>query len=259
MMTLAFERRAQMLHGRRVRAARFESRSALAVSAACLVANGVREALSAALGAPAVLRLLEPVIPDREAWTAIAAGAQLYRMPGSLADAVFVLRPADAAALAAAAFGEPAGEARGLSPVESQVLLRVVRAMCGCLAPVCGGEPAPLERILDISGYVTYFELLLERPVAARIGIALSREPVARSAATLRIEDLLDVEIELSVQFAAGEIPAAAFLDLREGVLVPMMTRVGERGRLCAGGTVLARGECGSLRERNALIVSAAP
>lgn len=255
MMMLGFERAPQIVRGRRIRRACFQRRSALPVSAACVVANGVRETLSALLAVPVTLRLLEPAIPDARAWSEITAHAHLYRVRGTIADAAFVLRPRDALALAAAAFGEPILEKRALSPVEGEVLLRAVRALSGSLTAVCGRESSPVEPILDISGYVTYFELLVERPAPMRIGIALSRDPIAKASGALCIEHLLDVEIELSAQFASGAISAAAFLDLRQGMLVPMMTKIGMPGLLKAGGTVLARGECGTLSERNALIV----
>ena len=255
MMTLAFARNPEIVHGHRVRRACFERRSMLPVSAACVVANGVRETLSALLATPVNLRLFQPVIPDAAAWAAIAREAKLYRVRGSMTDAVFVLRPADALALAAAAFGEAVPQMRALSPLENEVVSRAMRSLSGSVAAVCGREAAAVEPILDIAGYVTYFELVMERPVAARLGVALSRDPVSRGSGTLRIEDLQDVEIELSAEFAAGQVPAAAFLDLRPGRLVPMMTKIGTPGLLKAGGIVFANGECGTLKERNALIV----
>lgn len=257
MTVLGFERESGIVNGRRVRRARFERRSSLPVSSACIVANGVRETLGALLATPVSLRLLEPAVPAPAAWNAICNGAQLFGVRGPLCDAAFVLRPHDAACLASSAFGEEADAPRQLSAVEQEVLVRALRGLAGSLAPVCGRELSPLERILDISGYVTYFELLLERPVTARIGVALSCDPAARGPVTLRIEDLLDVKIELSVEFAAGMLPAAAFLDLRPGANVPMKTRVGEPGVLKMGGAALARGECGAMGERNAMIVRA--
>lgn len=259
MMSLAFSAPARPANGRSIREACFKPRSTLTVSAACVVANGIRETLAAVLCAPVTLRLLEPLVPDRAGWDAICGGALLFRTRGSAAEAAFVLRPADASALAFAAFGEPPVEPRALSPVENEVLLRAVRMLCPALAPVCGPGLSPLERILDISGYATYFELLVERPVPVRLGVALSRDPPClQGAATLRLADLLDVEIELTAELAGGYLPAAAFLDLRVGADVPMMTRIGEAGLLKVDGLVLARGECGSLRERSALFVSAA-
>ena len=257
MTVLGFERASETVNGRRVRRALFERRSSLPVSAACLVANGIRETLGALLGAPVSLRLLEPVIPDAQAWQAIAAGAQLFRVRGPICDAAFVLRPRDALGLAGSAFGEQPDAARELSAVEQEVLVRALRGVAGSLAAVCGRELSPLERILDIRGFVTYFELLLERPASARIGVALSRDPLARGSATLALEDLLDVELEVRVQFASGTLPAAAFLDLRSGSNVPMKTRVGEPGLLKAGAAVLARGECGTVGARNAMLVAA--
>lgn len=257
MKVLGFERRGEAVNGKSVRRVCFERRSSLPVSAACLVANGVRETLSALLATPVCLRLLEPVIPDAQAWQAIAAGAQFFGVRGPVCAAAFVVRAHDALALASTVFGEPADGPRTLSPLEQEVLVRALRGVAGSLAPVCGRDLSPLERILDIGGYVTYFELLLERPVLARIGVALSRDPASRGTSTLGIEDLLDVEIELRVQFACGSLPAAAFLDLRPGSNVPMKTRVGEPGLLKAGGAALARGECGAMGERNAMIVTA--
>lgn len=240
-----------------IRPIRFARRSALPVSAACVVANGVRETLGALLATPVSLRLLEPVIPDPEAWSAICAGAQLWGVRGSACDAAFVLRPADAAALASAAFGEEACGARQLSAVEQEVVLRALRGIAGSLAAVCGPDVTPLERILDIRGYVTYFELIVERPAALRIGVALSRDPAARGGNTLGIADLGHVEIDVAAQFASGTISAAAFLGLRPGTIVPMNTRIGEPGVLKIGGAVIARGECGALGERHAMVITA--
>lgn len=227
------------------------------VSAACVVANAMRETLSALLATPVSLRLLEPSIPDPQAWDAICAGAQLFGVRGPICGAAFVLRPRDALALAASAFGEDPGAARQLSAVEQEVLVRALRGIAGSLAPVCGREMTPLERILDIRGYVTYFELLVERPVSLRIGVALSRDPAVRGAGRFCIDDLGAVEVEISAQFACGTLTAAAFLALRPGTIVPMKTRVGESGLLKIDGAMLARGECGVLGDRNAFIVTA--
>ena len=259
MIVLGFERNCEIVEGKRVRRMRFERRSLLPVSAACVVANGVRETLSSLFAVPVVLRLLEPVIPDGNGWSAISDGAQIFRARGPACDAAFILRRDDALALAASAFGEEQVAPRALSPVEGQVLYRILRALAGSLPHVCGRETGPLERILDVNGYVTYFELLLERPLPARIGVALSRDPTLRGAATLRIEDLREVEIALTVEFARGEIGADAFLGLRPGANVPMKTRIGESGRLKLGGAVLAAVECGAVGERTAIRVTAVP
>lgn len=245
------------MRNRRLRRVRFQRRSCLPVSAACVVANGVRETLSALLGAPVSLRLLAPLVPDSQGWSAICAGALIFGVRGPVCDAAFVLRPQDALALATSAFGEDPIGPRALSAVEQEVLARALRGIAGSLAPICGHQLSPLERILDIGGYVTYFELLLERPAAVRIGVALSRDPVSGTCGGLRLEDLGSVEIEVCAEFASGTLSAAEFLDLRPGTIVPMKTRVGEPGLLKIGGAVLARVECGAIGERNAIVVTA--
>jgi flagellar motor switch/type III secretory pathway protein FliN len=256
---LGFERAAECA-GSRVRRARFEHRSSLPVSAACVVANGAREALAAAYGTAVSLRLLEPAIPDEAAWAAIASQAEIFRLRGPIADAAFVLRPPDALALATAAFGEAGGELRPLSPIEREVLARVVRALGTTVAAVCGiRDPAPAERVAGVRGYATYFELIVEHPFAARVGVALSRDPAPERRGHLRAEDLLDVEIEVGVEFASGSIGAAGILGLRPGCEVVMDTKVGDLAMLKVAGAVVARGECGSIGGRSAMIVSAGP
>ena len=255
--SLAFEREVEIVDGHRIRRASFERRSSLAVSAACLLANGVRETLGALLASAVTLRLLEPVIPSPQAWATIASDALLFRVRGPLCDAAFVLRPQDALVLASAAFGEEPGPARTLSPVENEVIARALRAIAASLAPVCGRELSPVERILDIRDHLTYFELLVEQPLPLRLGIALSRDPVVRPGPGLRIEDLLDIELDVTGEFASGTIAAGEFLDLRPGTNVPMNTKTGEPGLLKLAGFVLARGECGALGERHAMIVGA--
>lgn len=256
MLTLDFGSPVATAGGRRVRSARFDARSLLPVSAACVVANGVRELLSSLLAVPAELRLLEPRLPSPQAWAAIARDAQMVRVTGPLANAALVLRSPDAVALAAAGFGEERRGSQALSGIESEVIARLLRSLTGALSAVCGRELSAPEPILDISGYATYFELLVERPVRARIGVALSREPAAQAAcATLRLEDLLDVEVDLRAEFARGFISAPTLLGLGPGSNVPMMTSVGGFGVLKADGMVLARGECGAIGLRSAMIL----
>lgn len=256
MRVLGFEGEGVRMRGKRLRRACFERRSMMALSSACVVASGVREMLAGILGQPVSLRLLAPVLPDPQGWRALCAGAALFGVRGPACEAAFVLRPREAVALAACAFGETVADERPLSTIEAEVLLRAVRALAGSLAPLCGAELGPLERLEGDRQYVTYFELLVERPAAVRIGIALSKDPCSPGTATLRLEDLLDVRVEVSVECARGTLEAGAFLDLRPGADVPMTTRIGEPGCLKLGGAVLARGECGAIGERSALIVT---
>jgi Type III flagellar switch regulator (C-ring) FliN C-term len=255
--TLQFAEPASAHCGRRVRRAHFKSRPSLPVSAACVVANAMRETLSTLTNARVDVRLLEPLVPDIEAWRAIAHDAWMVRIPGAAIDAAIVLRPKDGVALASLLFAETEAAERSLSVVERTVVGRSLQALAGSLAPVCGfRETPPLEPILDISGYATYFEVLVEQPVRARIGIALARDPLPPAAGPrIRPADLADVEIELRVELAHGTLDAAALLALGEGTYVPMTSKVGDDGVLLAGTAVIARGECGAQGSRAAMIV----
>ena len=77
---------------KRIRKPVFGPRSALPPSAACVVANGVRETLTSILSSPVEMRVFEPSIPTAPAWPAIVKDAVLYRVRGSIADAAIVLR-----------------------------------------------------------------------------------------------------------------------------------------------------------------------
>ena len=261
MKYLSFGFAGKRAHGKRIRSAQFEERSAMPVPAACAVAAGVREALAAMLGSPVDVRLLEPVVPSPQAWAAIVAGALLYRVRGDLADAAIVLRKPDALALAAGAFGEAAAGARTppreLSAMERDVLDRAVAAFAGCLRAACGpGEPAAFERVASIAGFVTYFELIVERPVEARIGIALSRDPLREPVAGLRLADLAGIPIAASVVVDVGSIPAGTAASLRAGTILPIPRTSALRGRLCLAGRTLAEGTCGVSDGRYALMTT---
>src|SRR5579872_5050025 len=122
MKVLGFERSGCMVTGHRVRASRFETRSLLPVSAACLVANAARQTLSELFGAAVSLRLLEPVLPDGDAWACICDGALMYAVRGERCDGAFVLRRNDAVALAGAALGERVECSRALSVIENELI-----------------------------------------------------------------------------------------------------------------------------------------
>lgn len=255
-LALGFERTGLQICGRRVRRARFERRSALPVSAACVVANGIREALGATLAQPVHVRLFEPLVPDGGAWEAILSEAIVYVVRGPLSETALILRPADALAIASAVFGETHQMQRPLSRIEEQVLARAVHSLGGALAPVCGvTERVHVERLRERRTFLTYFEMLCSGPVEARIGVALVRDPPAGVAPTLRIEDLGEAEVELDLEFASGEIEAAELLLLQPNTQVRMMTKVGAPAALKLAGRTVARGECGILGERKAFVV----
>ena len=242
---------------RRVREARFCERSTLPIAAACLVASGTREALAAILNAPVAVRLLEPVIPSLQAWPAIARGAALYRIAGNASEAVIVLRPPDAAALAAAVFGERSANAtlqRPLSPIEGDVLDRTVASIAGTFTALCG-EGESFERVHSISGCETYFEMLVEQAVEARIGVALSQDPAPEPHGTLDVGDLGGLPFEPSVRIELAAVSAADLARLAVGAVLPLASSHGLRARLALGELTLAHGICGVHRGRYAFVV----
>jgi hypothetical protein len=261
MKSLAFGFIGDSRNGKRVREARFEERSYLPASAACVVSSGVRETLASFFGVPVSVRLLEPAIPSPQAWSAIARGAMLYRYRGSVADAAIVLRSADAIAIAGAAFGEefaPAAPERDLSPLERDVLERMVGAIAGALAAVCGArEREPLERAQTIGGFVTYFEILLDAPIDARIGIALSRDPAPEPHGRLALEDLSDVALAPSVSIELAGVEAGVLARLTPGAVVRCASTGAFRGTLRLGERMLAHGACGVRNGRYALSIEA--
>jgi len=218
----------------------------LPVSAACVVATAVRETLGALFGEAVVLKLYEPAIPAPAAWDAIVRDATIYRVRGARADAAVIVRAADARVLAAAAFGEREPGAAALSPLERSVLERTIRAIAAHFAPICGtgaGEPVVSEQS-GAHGFTTFFELQLERPVRARIGIALSRDPQPEPRPGIELDDLLDLSVELAVQLDAGTHTAAAIAALEPGAVMALPPG-GLRGSLALAGRKLAVGECG--------------
>ncbi len=231
----------------------------LPISAACVVANGVRETLSSLLRVSVGVRLFEPSIPSPQAWPAILERARLYRLRGHVADAAIVLRPVDAAALAAALFGEshPAG-ARDLSPIECDVIDRMVSTIAANFAAVCGPrETAGVECVGAISGFVTYFELIVEEPVNARIGIALSRDPTPESGSLLDAGRLVRVPVTTTAALDLGTAQAAAVARVAVGVTIPIPQTALGHCRLTAHRQLLAEGNCGVANGQYAFSVNA--
>lgn len=233
----------------------FAERSCLPIGAACLVAANVRERLAASFGAAVSLCVLEPEIPSASAWRAIYRDARCYRVRGHTVDAAIVLRERDARAIAAAAFGEATVAAnRRLSPLESDVLDRIVAALTGTLATVCGEQrEASIASVPAPGEFVTYFELAVDQPIEARIGVALSRDPVPEAVPALTAADLVDVQIEASVSIDLENFTARRLAALVPGDVVPITRRSALRGSLRIGGRTLAVGTCGVRCGRYAL------
>jgi hypothetical protein len=214
----------------------------------------MRETLAALLQADVRLRLFEAAIPSPQAWSAIGKDATVFGVRGAVADAAIVLRPLDGVALVSAVFGETVRAARALSPIERTVLERAVRAIAAACAPVCGGceTVAPLA---SLRGFVTFFEIAIDRPLDARIGIALSRDPEPGAVAGITLESLLDVRIEVAVRLDGTVLPAHA-LEAEPGACIPIGRGPALAGTVELAGRPLARGECGVRGGRYALTVS---
>jgi hypothetical protein len=233
----------------------FEERSMLPVSAACVVASGTREALSGLFGETVALKLYEPMIPNAAAWNAIVRDAIVYRMRGAIVDAAVIVRPYDARGLAAAAFGERDVRATTLSALERTVLERIVRAVAAQCTPICGAAAElTVDTQPDMRAFRTFFELQIERPLRARVGIALSRDPLPESRPGVGVDDLLDLEVELCVRVDAGTHAAAQIALLELGSILPIPEGA-LRGTACLAGRPLAVGECGVHGQHFALAI----
>jgi hypothetical protein len=172
-----------------------------------------------------------------------------------------VLRAADASALVRSAFGESEIDAHALSALESTVLDRIVNGIAQCLVPVCGvrvDQTLP-QRTDGVAGFTTYFELQIERPVSARVGIALARAGATDPGATLMPEDLLDVQVELSVCTKGVLLPARELAALEPGAFVPITSTSGLTAVATVAGRPIAVGECGVRGNRLALAIGLSP
>jgi len=236
---------------KRVRPIRFVQRSLLPLGAACVVANGVREALGAAVAAEAAVRLFPPARPDAQGWSVILRDARVYALCGPSADAVLILRTEDAAAIAAAAFGERESVSPALSALECAALDRVMAILAAQFGAICGGAPR-VERMTEPGQLATFFELQIERPVRARVGVGLRRDPVPIPDKVLREDDLADIPMTLRARMEIGRMPAAALASLEPGDIVPIGGGLG-RAALTAAGRTLALGEVGVSGNRYAL------
>ncbi|MGP6158155.1 MAG: hypothetical protein ACLPYS_11740 [Vulcanimicrobiaceae bacterium] len=247
-----------MLDGRRsLRTARFQSRSSLPLSASCLVANGVREQLVRLLAAEIDVELVEPAIPGPAERRILLEGAMVRRVRGRLCDGFVILRPADARHLAALAFKEPQrSESAPLSEIERTTLERIVGSLVPLCASLCGAlGPVTLESSERAAcDLTTYFEVRTTGAQRAAIGFALTRDPLEQVGERLSLEDLADVELEGTVEFASGSLGVPGFSRLAEGTTLKLETPLGAAGLLRFGEVVFGRGACGLRDGRSTLV-----
>jgi hypothetical protein len=239
--------------GSRIRAAVFEERSSLPVSAACVVANAVREQLSALAGTPVELRLWPPAIPEADAWQTLLRDAQVHYVRGACCDAAFILRRVDAQALAALLFGERIAyqrRATQLSRLEDQITRRAVERVVPALTPVCG-ECAARVSPANLA-FITYFELHVVEPVELCLGVALSREPAAVRTKGFAVGHVLPAAVEVIAEIPLRAMRAAVIAALKRGDVLEIAR---EGGTLRVGNLVVARGRCGVRTSRYAFEV----
>ncbi|MBV9971909.1 MAG: FliM/FliN family flagellar motor switch protein [Candidatus Eremiobacteraeota bacterium] len=245
----------EVISGRAVRRCGFERRSSLPISAACLVANGIREALAMALSKEVRVRLIEPACPEHHVWRLIKEDAHVYAVHGTLNTAAFVLRAPDAITLARMIFGESSPAGATLSPVEERVVARLIASLTETLTPLCGktirsyrGDPA-----LDVR---TFVEIVVEEPAQMQLGIALQHDAVVEAAPLVRPEHLLDLKLSLSAEVAGCPIDASRILRLQPGAVILFGPPKEGLDRLKCSGHVVALGTCGVRGDRRAFSVA---
>jgi hypothetical protein len=248
--------------GRTLRELTFSPRSTFPLQAACLVANGLREQLTRLLAHDFELDLVEPTLVCAQARRVLFASALAYRVRGRLCDAFIVLRSADARRLVAAAFGEAERPERDpLSEIERATLERIISAVAPLCAPLCGQPGAvtrePAERA-EIES-VTYFEVRTSGALTVAIGFALTRDPAEEVGPRLALDDLLDVNLEGTVECASGSIGVLAFASLDAQTTLALETQLEAPGALRFGDVVVARGTCGALAGRSTFVLDGSP
>jgi hypothetical protein len=246
--------------GRSVRLPVFVRRSTLPVSAACLVANGVRERLAQLLAVELDVELIGPAIPRSPERRVLVAGATIVRVRGRLCDGFVIIRPADARRLAAIAFGETERpEDDALSEIERTTLERIAanlvplcNSLCGTLGPVTRES---IERAAcDV---VTYFEVRTTGALRIAVGFALTADPPEPVSGTVELDDLAGLELDGRVVVASGELGVPAFSRIAIGATIALETPLGARGSLRFGDVAFARVTCGVSSGRHVAVVDA--
>ncbi len=255
---LAFAQARRGPNGRAVREMRFVRRSGLPLSAACLVANGVREHFARLLGRALETEVIDPVIPDVRSLSVLFEDATVRRVRGKLCETFVLIRPRDARRLVAVAFVEPEGEEATLSSFERLTLDRLLEAVPPLCAPLCGDVRSVVTETPERAAAesTTYFEIRIGGEVGAALGFALNADPAQHATPSLSLEDLSDLEIECAVECGRGSLELESFALLREGMTLALETRLDGVGMLSAGGISLVRGTCGTRGERAAFVAA---
>jgi flagellar motor switch/type III secretory pathway protein FliN len=244
-------------HGRALREIGFARRSGLPLSAACLVANGVREHFGRLLGRALETEVIAPVVPAAHLFRVLFQEAIIRRVRGRLCEAFIAVRPDDARRFIAVAFVEPERGPTALSQVERLTLDRLFAVLPPLCVPLCGDVRGVSAEIPERAAAEarTYFEVRIASGVDAALGFALTVDPLQESVPALALEDLQDLELECAVECARGTLGVDAAARLHEGMTLPFETLLEDAGTLRVGEALIARGTCGTRGGRAAFVV----
>lgn len=245
---------------RGVRTLRFAPRASIPVEAACLVANGIREALRQLLGACEVV-VGEPTALRSEAWASVARGAHLFLTRGRQTDIVLVVPQRDARLLLLRAFGEAdavGADAAPCSTLELQAVERIASRCAAAFEPLCAERRAASRRVAvhEVGPCVAYVDVRVQAPIALTLGIGIVRDlPDPGPSGSLPAAALDPVGVEARVVFGEGTMSTASFLALRPGDVVTLATKVGGPASLNVAGRRLASGVAGVVASHRAFFV----
>lgn len=257
MKTLVFNGSKSRSGHRTIRAGSFQARSHLPLAAATLVANAMREQLAALLRCEVAVRLCEPCVPEPQAWPILLASSRSVLVRGPITDVALVLREEDAHGFITAAFGADILAQGPPSLIEGRVIDRLLEALAGTLGPIVG--PRFVTHALKEPGqrvFAAYFEVLIEAPMQARVGVAIVHDPPPPVRGCVEPAAMDPIEIEVSAVFACGEHPAAQVVELTIGDVI---TIEDSTIYLRAQGALLGHGECGVSAGKFAVVCSAGP
>jgi flagellar motor switch/type III secretory pathway protein FliN len=238
---------------RGARRARFVPRTSIPLSAACLVANALRETLRELFGERCEVTLGEPVALSPDAWHTLSRNAHCFLTSGRQTDIVLVLPERDARALVLRAFGEGEGEGAGagapaLSALELQAVERIAARCSPAFDPLCAERRGTSRRVAAdaIPPCVAYFDVRIRQPIALEIGIGIVRNlPDPGPAGSFPAALLAHVPVNVRAQLGSGTIDFATLVGLAPGDVVRLQTQVGASATLNVGDRTLASGTAG--------------
>jgi len=241
-----------------VRRPRFVLRPNLPVEAACVVANGIREALRSLLGEACAVTIGDPVAIDAAAWRSLIRDACVFATPGRATDVVFVLAARDARRLVRAAFGEDGAGEDAASALEAGAIERIVARCATACDALCAERRGPTAAVDPARAprSVAYFDVRVASPLTFVIGVGIARElPVPPPAGGLSPAALEALPVDVQVVLGRGSLPTPRLLQLRVGSVVKLGTKVDGEGELKVAGQRIAFGTCGVRNGRSAFEV----